>query len=213
MVAVSLKKKAAITPWNYPVSLAVWKIAPALRDGNPSVLKPSPVTPLSTLRLGEILRDVLPYGVMNVVARRNVNRMIVDLARGQPFFTPGALGSALFLGSTAPTAVSVSVATVAGSTIFHIGAFFALGFVGSAIAGYAEDTPPLIIAAVMLFMAFEAFFMGLMALSAEFLLSSLAWWAIVVGNVLATLTMGSYLWTKHPKLREARAAHPIDKPA
>ncbi len=138
---------------------------------------------------------------------------IVDMARGQPFFTPGALGSALFLGSTAPTAVSVSVATVAGYTIFHIGAFFALGFVGAAIAGYAEDTPPLIIAAVMLFMAFEEFFMGLMALSAEFLLSSLAWWAIVVGNVLATLTMGSYLWIKHPKLREALAAHPMDKTA
>ena len=138
---------------------------------------------------------------------------IVDMARGQPFFTPGALGSALFLGSTEPTAVSVSIATVAGYTIFHIGAFFALGFVAAAIAGYAEDTPPLIIAAVMLFMAFVAFFMGLMALSAEFLLSALAWWAIVVGNVLATVAMGSYLWIKHPKLREALAAHPMDKTA
>ncbi len=136
---------------------------------------------------------------------------MVDMGRGQPFFTPGALGSALFLGSTDPSAVSISVVTVAGYSIFHIGAFFALGFVAAAIAGYAEDTPPLIIAAVMLFMAFMAFFMGLMALSAEFLLSALAWWAIVVGNVLATLAMGSYLWVKHPKLREALAANPMDK--
>ncbi len=136
---------------------------------------------------------------------------MVDMGRGQPFFTPGALGSALFLGSTDPSAVSISVVTVAGYSIFHIGAFFALGFVAAAIAGYAEDTPPLIIAAVMLFMAFEAFFMGLMALSAEFLLSALAWWVIVVGNVLATLAMGSYLWVKHPKLREALAANPMDK--
>ena len=59
---------AAITPWNYPVSLAVWKIAPALLAGNTTVLKPSPFTPLSTLRLGEILRDVLPAGVLNVVS-------------------------------------------------------------------------------------------------------------------------------------------------
>ena len=59
---------AAITPWNYPVSLAVWKIAPALLAGNTIVLKPSPFTPLSTLRLGEILRDVLPAGVLNVVS-------------------------------------------------------------------------------------------------------------------------------------------------
>ena len=138
---------------------------------------------------------------------------MVDMGRGQPFFTPGALGSALFLGSTDPSAVSISVVTVAGYSIFHIGAFFALGFVAAAIAGYAEDTPPLIIAAVMLFMAFEAFFMGLMALSAEFLLNALAWWAIVVGNVLATVAMGSYLWIKHPKLREALAAHPMDETA
>src|SRR5262245_8690278 len=58
----------AITPWNYPVMLAVWKIAPALLAGNTVVIKPSPYTPLSTLRLGEILRDVLPPGVLNVVS-------------------------------------------------------------------------------------------------------------------------------------------------
>jgi acyl-CoA reductase-like NAD-dependent aldehyde dehydrogenase len=49
------------------VLLAVWKIAPALLAGNTVVVKPSPFTPLSTLRLGEILRDVLPAGVLNVV--------------------------------------------------------------------------------------------------------------------------------------------------
>ncbi len=59
---------AAITPWNYPVSLAVWKIAPALLAGNTMVLKPSPFTPLATLRLGEILQEVLPAGVLNVVS-------------------------------------------------------------------------------------------------------------------------------------------------
>ena len=58
----------AITPWNFPVLLAVWKIAPALLAGNTVVIKPSPFTPLSTLRLGEILRDALPPGVVNVVS-------------------------------------------------------------------------------------------------------------------------------------------------
>jgi acyl-CoA reductase-like NAD-dependent aldehyde dehydrogenase len=61
----------AITPWNFPVMLAVWKIAPALLAGNTIVLKPSPYTPLSTLRLGEILRDVVPAGVVNVVSGGN----------------------------------------------------------------------------------------------------------------------------------------------
>jgi acyl-CoA reductase-like NAD-dependent aldehyde dehydrogenase len=59
---------AAITPWNFPVMLASWKIAPALLAGNTVVLKPSPFTPLTTLKLGEILREVLPAGVLNVVS-------------------------------------------------------------------------------------------------------------------------------------------------
>jgi acyl-CoA reductase-like NAD-dependent aldehyde dehydrogenase len=59
---------AAITPWNYPAMLAFWKIAPALLAGNTIVLKPSPFTPLSTLKVGELLRSVLPPGVLNVVS-------------------------------------------------------------------------------------------------------------------------------------------------
>jgi acyl-CoA reductase-like NAD-dependent aldehyde dehydrogenase len=59
---------AAITPWNYPVSSACTKIAPALVAGNTVVLKPSPFTPLATLRMGELLREVLPPGVLNVVS-------------------------------------------------------------------------------------------------------------------------------------------------
>jgi acyl-CoA reductase-like NAD-dependent aldehyde dehydrogenase len=59
---------AAITPWNFPLVLAAWKIAPALLAGNTMVLKPSPFTPLATLKMGELLRDVLPPGVLNVVS-------------------------------------------------------------------------------------------------------------------------------------------------
>ena len=59
---------AAITPWNFPLILASWKIAPALLAGNTMVLKPSPYTPLSTLKLGQLLASVLPPGVLNVVS-------------------------------------------------------------------------------------------------------------------------------------------------
>lgn len=59
---------AGITPWNYPVISAVWKIAPALLAGNCMVLKPSPFTPLATLRLGAILRDLIPAGVLTIVS-------------------------------------------------------------------------------------------------------------------------------------------------
>ncbi|HKR91932.1 aldehyde dehydrogenase family protein [Novosphingobium sp.] len=60
-----------ITPWNFPVLLAIWKIAPALVAGNTMVLKPSPWTPLCTLKLGEIVRDILPPGILNVVSGGN----------------------------------------------------------------------------------------------------------------------------------------------
>ena len=59
---------ASITPWNYPIMMAVWKAAPALVVGNTVVLKPASWTPLSTLQLGRVLQDAgLPAGVLNVV--------------------------------------------------------------------------------------------------------------------------------------------------
>ncbi len=58
---------AAITPWNYPLTLGAWKMGPALLAGNTMVLKPSPYTPLSTLLMGEVLRDIFPAGVFNVL--------------------------------------------------------------------------------------------------------------------------------------------------
>jgi acyl-CoA reductase-like NAD-dependent aldehyde dehydrogenase len=58
----------AIAPWNFPVSLAIWKIAPALLAGNTMVLKPSPFTPLCTLKMGELFRDIFPPGVLNVIS-------------------------------------------------------------------------------------------------------------------------------------------------
>ncbi len=61
----------SITPWNFPILIAIWHIVPAIRTGNTVVVKPSPYTPLSTIRLVEILNEVLPKGVLNVVAGRD----------------------------------------------------------------------------------------------------------------------------------------------
>jgi len=58
----------AITPWNVPILLAAWKIAPALRAGNTVVVKPSPYTPLTMLAVGRLLREVLPAGVLSVIS-------------------------------------------------------------------------------------------------------------------------------------------------
>lgn len=58
---------AAIAPWNYPLMMAAWKLAAPLAAGCPVTLKPSQVTPLSTLRLAELISDVVPKGVLNVL--------------------------------------------------------------------------------------------------------------------------------------------------
>jgi len=65
---VPLGVVAAIAPWNFPLALAFWKVAPALLAGNTVVLKPSPLTPLTTLHAAALLRGLLPPGVFNVVS-------------------------------------------------------------------------------------------------------------------------------------------------
>lgn len=58
---------AQVTPWNYPLNMAIWKIAPALAAGNTVVLKPSETTPSTTVRLAELAAEILPPGALNVV--------------------------------------------------------------------------------------------------------------------------------------------------
>jgi acyl-CoA reductase-like NAD-dependent aldehyde dehydrogenase len=62
---------AAITPWNFPVILLVFKVAPALLAGNTVVVKPAPTTPLTTLKLGELCARILPPGVVNAIVDQN----------------------------------------------------------------------------------------------------------------------------------------------
>ncbi|MCU1499564.1 MAG: putative aldehyde dehydrogenase [Acidimicrobiales bacterium] len=59
---------AQVTPWNYPMMMAIWKLAPAIAAGNTVVLKPSDTTPVTTIRLAELAAEVFPDGVLNVIA-------------------------------------------------------------------------------------------------------------------------------------------------
>lgn len=71
---------ASIAPWNYPLMMAAWKLAPALAGGNCVVLKPSEQTPLSTLKLAELIAGIFPPGVVNVVAGegQSVGQQLID---------------------------------------------------------------------------------------------------------------------------------------
>ena len=69
---------AQVTPWNYPMMMAVWKFAPAIAAGNAVVLKPSDTTPVSTVMLAELAAEFLPPGVFNVICGdRDTGRALV----------------------------------------------------------------------------------------------------------------------------------------
>jgi len=74
---------ASIAPWNYPLMMAAWKLAPAIAAGNTVVLKPSEQTPLTTLELAKILNDILPKGVVNIICGRgdSVGQPLVEHPR------------------------------------------------------------------------------------------------------------------------------------
>ncbi len=134
--------------------------------------------------------------------------LVIDLIQGRPFFTPAALGSALFLGASGIAQVELTSWTVVGYSLLHFGAFVIVGFVASAITGRVESMPPIVRGVVLLLVVFEAFSVGFFAVVAEFALS---FWSVGAGNLLAGIVMAYYLWRRHPELKSALAegwAHP-----
>ncbi|MDP4504533.1 gamma-aminobutyraldehyde dehydrogenase [Nonomuraea turcica] len=91
-----------VTPWNYPMMMAVWKIAPALAAGNTVVLKPSDTTPASTLKLAEILGEVLPPGVFNVVTGdRETGALVVSHPTASMVAITGSVGAGMSVAKSA----------------------------------------------------------------------------------------------------------------
>lgn len=97
---------ASITPWNWPLMIAVWHVMPALLAGNTVVAKPSPYTPLSTIRLVQLLQEALPPGVLNVVAGSD--------ALGPVLTSHPDITKVCFTGSTA---TGIAVMTSAAPTL------------------------------------------------------------------------------------------------
>ena len=83
----------SITPWNFPVMIAIWHIVPAVLSGNTVVSKPSPFTPLSTLRLVELINEVLPKGVVNCITGKDDLGAAMTVHKG--------IGKIVFTGSCA----------------------------------------------------------------------------------------------------------------
>ena len=95
----------------------------------------------------------------------------------------------------------MSAGTVIGYSVSHVVAFIAIGIVVAALLALADRFPPLYFGMIVLFVVFETFVVFLAALLGEWILQQLAWWAIVVGNLLAAIAMGLYFSKRHPELR------------
>ena len=94
----------SITPWNFPILIAIWHLVPAIRTGNTVVIKPSPYTPLSTIRLVELLNEVLPAGVLNVVAGRDeLGQMMTEHPHIQKIVFTGSCATGKKVMQTAST--------------------------------------------------------------------------------------------------------------
>ena len=93
---------AQVTPWNYPMMMAVWKWAPAIAAGNTVVLKPSDTTPVSTLWMAELMQDFLPEGVINVViGDRDTGRALVEHDIPQMVSITGSVRAGMEVASSA----------------------------------------------------------------------------------------------------------------
>lgn len=93
-----------IIPWNFPILMAVWKLAPALAAGNCVVLKPAEQTPVSILVLAELIEDILPPGVLNIVNG-------FGLEAGKPLATNPRIGKIAFTGETTTGRLIMQYAT------------------------------------------------------------------------------------------------------
>jgi len=91
-----------VTPWNYPMMMAVWKWAPAIAAGNTVVLKPSDTTPVSTLWMAELMQEFLPEGVINVVVGdRDTGRHLIEHEIPQMVSITGSVRAGMEVASSA----------------------------------------------------------------------------------------------------------------
>ena len=149
-----------------------------------------------------VLREGVVAGIIGaaVVA---VWFLLFDVARGRPFLTPALLGSAVFYGVNTPADVHVTLAPILGYTILHGLAFIAFGVIAASVMALSEREPALFVAFVILFACFEMFFFGVVGALGKSMVGVLVWWAILIGNLLATVAMLWYLLRLHRALPRA----------
>jgi hypothetical protein len=130
--------------------------------------------------------------------------LIIDTIEGHPLFTPTVIGTALFRGGQgldSPQTLAVSLQMVIVATWIHFLVFAIIGGAASRLLAVAEQRPNAGFGIILLFVIFEFGFLVVATTVAQPVLHALAWPSILVGNVLAAVTMTLYFWRRHPHLK------------
>jgi hypothetical protein len=126
--------------------------------------------------------------------------LVLDVVRGRPLLTPTILGAAVFYGVRTPEGLEPALLPVLGYTLIHGLAFIAFGIIAASLIAVSEREPPVFAAFVILFAAFEVFFLGVVSAFGQSMLGALVWWAILIGNLLASIAMLAYFFRLHRAL-------------
>jgi len=159
------------------------------------------------MQLNRILREGFIAGCVGAAAVA-LWFLLIDVLNGRAFFTPAMLGGAVFFGDQPPHVV-VEFSRIVGYTMIHVSAFVVVGCIAAALAAEVEEAPSTLFLVIVGFCFFEFGFYILVAILAQPLLGALAWWNVAIGNAIAALGMGYYLWREHPKIGEELKRHPL----
>jgi hypothetical protein len=143
-----------------------------------------------------VAREGLIAGLAGAVAVA-VWFLLYDLAAGVPLRTPALLGATLFHGLRDPSALVITMPLVLQYTVVHGLAFVLFGWAAAGLLALADREPLLLFGLFMLFCCFEVFFIAAIAILAERLFETIAWWTILAANILASLVMLGYFFREH----------------
>jgi hypothetical protein len=150
---------------------------------------------------GSPLRDGVITGIIGAAAVA-LWFFFQNLTTGEPFSTPSALGSALLLGVTDASDVNTGFGVIMAYSVLHAVVFLMIGITFSWVTSRIEGTAGFVLPAIGVLVLLEALFVGTAASMNSWVLEAIGWQVILIGNVIAGVAMGAWIWFRRPQLRE-----------
>jgi hypothetical protein len=135
--------------------------------------------------------------------------LVLDTIAGRPLLTPSLLGQVVLMGDPTPDTSSIIFAAILLYTAFHFIVFALLGMGLVAVVHWGTENSVVRYALLPIFLAFEVIFYGLLEVLSERTGELFPFWAVVSANTLAAVSMGLYLWIRHPAFRRSIRETPL----